>query len=146
MELLIKTFPHFDGLELPKYETAGSAGLDLRAAIPADQPIELRPFQRVAVPTGLAVEIPIGCEGQIRPRSGLSLREGLTAILGTIDSDFRNEMKVIVYNIDPEKPVVIKRGDRIAQLVISAYAYVSLKPVTELTETSRKGGFGSTGV
>lgn len=146
MDLLIKTFPNFDGLEVPKYQTEGSAGLDLLAAIPEDQPIELKPHARMAIPTGIAIQLPLGCVADIRPRSGRSLKEGLSVILGTVDSDYRNECKVIVHNIDPDSSIIIKRGERIAQVVIAAYIHVVLKVVDELTETKRLGGFGSTGV
>lgn len=119
-------------------------GLDLAAAI--EQPIELKPFHRMAIPTGIAIQLPHGCEGQVRPRSGCSLRDGLVAILGTIDTDYRGEIKVIVFNIDPEKTITINRGDRIAQLVISSYEHV-VPTITEklyLTDRGEKG-FGSTG-
>lgn len=156
MDLPIKVLPHHEGLPLPSYQTAQSVGLDLAAAI--DKPIILQPFERAAIPTGIAIQLPHGCEGQVRPRSGCSLRDGLVAILGTIDTDYRGELKVIVQNINPpvslfkkllkmgNGSVTITRGMRIAQLVIMPYVYVSPKEVKDLYETSRGDkGFGSTG-
>lgn len=156
MDLPIKVLPHHEGLPLPSYQTAQSVGLDLAAAI--DKPIILQPFERVAIPTGIAIQLPHGCEGQVRPRSGCSLRDGLVAILGTIDTDYRGELKVIVQNINPpvslfkkllkmgDGSVTITRGMRIAQLVIMPYVYVRPKEVKDLYETSRGDkGFGSTG-
>jgi dUTP pyrophosphatase len=130
-------------LPLPAYATAGSAGLDLRA----DAEVALEPGQRALVPTGLAVEIPPGCEGQVRPRSGLALKHGLTMVNtpGTIDSDYRGEVGVILVNLG-QAPVRLARGERIAQLVIARYERVELEPVEALGETSRgAGGFGHTG-
>lgn len=156
MNLPIKILPHHEGLDLPSYQTAQSVGLDLAAAI--DQPIILQPFERMAIPTGIAIQLPHGCEGQIRPRSGISLRDGLVAILGTIDTDYRGELKVIVQNVNPapsffkrmlkkcDGTVTITRGMRIAQLVIMPFAHVTPTSVEELYETSRGDkGFGSTG-
>jgi len=156
MDLPIKVLSHHEGLPLPSYQTAQSVGLDLAAAI--DHPIVLQPGQRMAIPTGLAIQLPHGCEGQVRPRSGLSLRDGLVAILGTIDTDYRGEIKVIVHNVNPKPSffekflkkktgsVTITRGMRIAQLVVMPYVYVRPLPVEELYETSRgEKGFGSTG-
>jgi dUTP pyrophosphatase len=131
---------------LPAYETLGSAGMDIRANI--EDTIILNPFQRIAVPTGLYIELPLGYEAQIRPRSGLSLKTGLSIpnSPGTIDSDYRGEIKVIVANLSNEI-VEIKDGDRIAQLVISKYEKAEWTLVTSLDETERgSGGFGSTGV
>ncbi|HSM91445.1 MAG TPA: dUTP diphosphatase [Anaeromyxobacteraceae bacterium] len=130
-------------LELPRYETAGSAGLDLRA----DEPVALAPGERRLVPTGLAVEIPYGYEGQVRPRSGLALRLGVGMVNapGTIDSDYRGEVGVILVNHGRE-PVSFARGERIAQLVIAAVARAELVLVDELADSDRgAGGFGSTG-
>ncbi len=152
MELQVKTLPHREGLPLPAYQTSQSVGLDLAAAIPDDQPIMLKPFERMAIPTGLAIQLPHGSEGQIRPRSGCSLRDGLVAILGTIDTDYRGELKVIVHNINPPGPnpedgvIKITRGMRIAQLVVMPYIHVTPTEVDTLYETSRGDkGFGSTG-
>ena len=130
-------------LPLPAYATAGSAGLDLRA----DVEVALLPGERALVPTGLAVEIPPGCEGQVRPRSGLALKHGLSMVNapGTIDSDYRGEVGVILVN-HGQVPVRLARGERIAQLVIARYERVELEPVDALEETARGGGgFGHTG-
>ena len=130
-------------LELPRYETAGSAGLDLRA----DEPVALAPGERRLVPTGLAVELPLGFEGQVRPRSGLALRLGVGMVNapGTIDSDYRGEVGVILVNHGRE-PVAFARGERIAQLVIAPVARAELVLVDALAGSDRgAGGFGSTG-
>ena len=130
-------------LPLPAYATEGAAGLDLRA----DAPATLAPGERALVPTGISIAIPAGFEGQVRPRSGLALREGVTCLNspGTIDSDYRGEVGVILANLG-QKPVTITRGDRIAQLVIAAVARAEMAEVTELPGTSRgPGGFGHTG-
>lgn len=131
---------------LPAYETMGSAGMDLRANI--EGVINLQPFERLAVPTGLFIALPHGFEAQIRPRSGLSLKSGLSIpnSPGTIDSDYRGEIKVIVANLSNDI-VEIKDGDRIAQMVIAKYERAEWNVVTNLDETERgSGGFGSTGV
>src|SRR5690606_19554303 len=135
------------GLPLPDYATAGSAGLDLRAALPADSPQMLRPGERVLVPTGLVLAIPAGHEGQVRPRSGLALKHGITCLNapGTIDSDYRGEVGVILANLGKED-FVIERGLRIAQLVIAPVTRALLRPEGKLPPTGRgEGGFGSTG-
>lgn len=130
-----------DALPLPAYATAAASGLDLRAAADA----AIAPGSVVRIPTGIALEIPEGYEGQVRPRSGMSLR-GLPAILGTIDSDYRGEVGVLLHNLRPW-PMHVSRGDRIAQLVIVPVARVRVVEVDELSETDRgDGGFGSTGV
>jgi dUTP pyrophosphatase len=137
--------PHGEGLPLPAAASPGSAGLDLRAALP-DQ-LVLAPGARVAVPTGLVIEIPPGWEGQVRPRSGLALRHGVTLpnAPGTIDSDYRGEVAVILANIGTE-PVTIRRGDRIAQLVVAPVSSVEWVESEELSSSERHtGGFGSTG-
>jgi dUTP pyrophosphatase len=131
---------------LPAYETMGSAGMDLKANI--EGVINLQPFERLAVPTGLFIALPHGFEAQIRPRSGLSLKSGLSIpnSPGTIDSDYRGEIKVIVANLSNDL-VEIKDGDRIAQMVIAKYERAEWSVVTNLDETERgSGGFGSTGV
>lgn len=131
---------------LPSYETSGSAGMDLQAYI--SSPIELKPLGRVLVPTGLYVMIPRGYEGQIRGRSGLALKHGITLAngIGTIDSDYRGEIKVILINLS-EEPFTINNGDRIAQFVLSKYEEIEFEPVDSLEETSRgEGGFGHTGI
>jgi dUTP pyrophosphatase len=138
---------HFEGLELPAYETAGSAGMDVRAAVPDGDPITLAPGARAMVPTGLSVAIPEGYEIQVRPRSGLAAKHGLTCLNtpGTIDSDYRGEIKVILINLGSEA-FTIRRGERIAQLVLAPVTRLEWQPVSELPETARgAGGFGSTG-
>lgn len=130
---------------LPNYETAGASGMDLRAFVP--EPILLGPLERTLVPTGLFMEIPEGYEGQVRPRSGLSIKHGISLVncVGTIDSDYRGELKIPVINLSNE-PYAIHDGERIAQLVIASYARVAPVEVEDITSTNRgKGGFGSTG-
>ncbi|WP_428153314.1 dUTP diphosphatase [Brevundimonas sp.] len=143
----ILRLPHAEGLPLPAYETAGSAGMDLRAAVPEDQPITLEPGQRVLAPTGLKIALPLGYEAQVRARSGLALKHGIICpnAPGTIDSDYRGECGVILANIGAE-PFVIRRGERIAQLVIAKHERADWVEVETLDETARgTGGFGSTG-
>jgi dUTP pyrophosphatase len=138
---------HAKGLPLPAYETAGAAGMDLRAAAPEDEPIVLRPGARTMVPTGLCIAVPEGFEAQVRPRSGLAIRSGITCLNtpGTIDSDYRGEIKVILANLGEEN-LVIRRGDRIAQLVICPVIRAEWNEAEVLDETPRgAGGFGSTG-
>ncbi|WP_309627049.1 dUTP diphosphatase [Brevundimonas sp.] len=145
--LRILRLPHAEGLALPTYETAGSAGMDLRAAVPAGSPMTLEPGARALVPTGLKIALEQGWEAQIRPRSGLALKHGISApnTPGTIDSDYRGEVGVILINLGRE-PFVINRGDRIAQMVIAAVAQATVVEVDTLDDTARgAGGFGSTG-
>ncbi|ADK99540.1 dUTP diphosphatase [Brevundimonas subvibrioides] len=145
--LRILRLPHAEGLALPAYETAGSAGMDLRAAVPEDAPITLEPGARALVPTGLKIALDQGWEAQIRPRSGLALKHGISApnTPGTIDSDYRGEVGVILINLGQE-PFVIRRGERIAQMVIAAVAQATVVEVKTLDDTARgAGGFGSTG-
>ncbi|MGE7469053.1 dUTP diphosphatase [Bosea sp. NPDC003192] len=145
--LRIRRLPHAHDLPLPAYETASAAGLDLRAALP-DGPMRLEPGARLLVPTGLVLELPVGTEGQVRPRSGLALRHGVTLLNtpGTIDADYRGEVKVILINHGQED-FTIAHGDRIAQLVVAAVLQAEIAEVEELSETLRGvGGFGSTGV
>ena len=145
--LRILRLPHAEGLALPAYETAGSAGMDLRAAVPEDAPMTLEPGARALVPTGLKIALEKGWEAQIRPRSGLALKHGISApnTPGTIDSDYRGEVGVILINLGQE-PFVIKRGERIAQMVIAAVAQATVVEVETLDDTARgAGGFGSTG-
>lgn len=143
---VLRVRPDTDGeLPLPRYMTPGAAGMDVVAA-PAEEMI-LAPGQRVAVPTGLAFSIPVGFEMQVRPRSGLALKHGVTVANapGTIDSDYRGEVKVILVNLG-EDPFTIQRGDRIAQLVVAPVAHASLRVESSLDATQRgAGGFGSTG-
>ncbi|MCY0093168.1 dUTP diphosphatase [Hoeflea ulvae] len=146
-ELRIVRLPHGEGLDLPAYETPGSAGMDLRAAVEDNAPLTLAPGGRFAVPTGLVMEIPFGFEGQVRPRSGLALKSGITCLNtpGTIDSDYRGEVKVILANLGAE-PFTVSRGMRIAQLVIAPVVQARLVLEDTLSQTARgAGGFGSTG-
>jgi dUTP pyrophosphatase len=139
--------PHAEGLPLPAYETDGAAGMDLRAAVPEDQPMVLEPGARALVPTGLKMAVPVGFEAQVRPRSGLALKAGITCLNspGTIDSDYRGEVGVILANLGREA-FVIRRGERIAQMVIAAHERAEWSVVDSLDETARgSGGFGSTG-
>src|SRR4051812_522547 len=141
----VRRLAHAEGLPLPSPATAGSAGADLRAALAA--PLVLAPGERALVPTGLVLEIPAGWEGQVRPRSGLALRHGLSLLNapGTIDSDYRGEVGVILANLGRE-PVTIARGDRIAQLVLAPVARAGFCAAEALAESERgPGGFGSTG-
>jgi dUTP pyrophosphatase len=140
--------PHAAGLDLPAYETSGAAGMDLRAAVAADQPLVLSPGKRVLVPTGFIFEIPAGYEAQVRPRSGLAFKHGITCLNtpGTIDSDYRGEVKVLLVNLG-EEDFVIERGMRIAQMVIAPVTQVFVREASDAGETARgTGGFGSTGV
>lgn len=144
--VLLQRLPHGADLPLPAYETAGAAGLDLRAAI--GEPVTLAPGERVLVPTGLAMQLPEGFEGQVRPRSGLALRHGVTVLNapGTVDSDYRGEVSVVLINHGSE-PFTVTRGDRIAQLVIAPVTQARLLEVGTLSETPRgAGGYGSTGI
>jgi len=132
---------------LPAYQTAGAAGLDLHACLPDGETVTLAPLGRALVPTGLCLAIPLGFEGQVRPRSGWALKQGVTILNspGTIDSDYRGEVRVLLINLGQE-PVTIRGGERIAQLVLCAVAPAHLQEVELLDETSRgAGGFGHTG-
>ncbi len=143
----ITRLPHGEGIPLPAYETALAAGMDLRAAVPDHEPLILKPMARAMVPTGLAFAVPAGFEAQVRPRSGLAAKAGITCLNtpGTIDADYRGEVKVILINLG-EEDFVIRRGDRIAQLVIAPVASASWLEVESLETTERgAGGFGSTG-
>ncbi|MEL6472691.1 MAG: dUTP diphosphatase [Pseudomonadota bacterium] len=143
----VKPLPHFEGLTMPAYETPGSAGLDIRAAVPQDAPVMLAPGMRDMIPTGLSVAIPDGYEIQMRPRSGLAAKHGITCLNspGTIDSDYRGELKVILINHGSE-PFVIRRGERIGQMVLAPVTRLEWALVETLPETERgSGGFGSTG-
>ncbi len=140
--------PNGEGIELPSYETTGAAGMDLRAAVEAGETMTLRPGERALVPTGFIFEVPFGYEAQIRPRSGLAIKNGITCLNspGTVDSDYRGEVKVILANLG-QADVTIERGMRIAQMVIAPVTQVTVIEVSEFTETTRgAGGFGSTGV
>jgi len=146
LDVQVEVLPHGRGIELPRYETEGAAGMDLRAAIA--EPIDLQPLERRAVPTGLRLRIPSGWEGQVRPRSGLALKQGLSMpnSPGTIDSDYRGELQVLLINLSPS-PLTITPGQRIAQLVFCPVGRAVLRTVVHIEEdTARgKGGFGSTG-
>jgi dUTP pyrophosphatase len=144
----IRRLPHGRDLPLPAYETPLAAGLDLRAAIPGDQSLTLAPGARALIPTGLAIALPPGFEAQARPRSGLALKHGITLLNspGTIDADYRGELMVILINHGGES-VTIRRGERIAQIIIAPVTRAVLEEADTLDETQRgAGGFGSTGV
>jgi dUTP pyrophosphatase len=131
---------------LPFYSTEHSAGMDLRAFLAA--PLVLKPMERALIPTGLFIEVPKGHEAQVRPRSGLAIKSGITVLNtpGTIDSDYRGEVKVILINLSNE-PFIIQKGDRIAQMVIAKYEKITWNQVAQLSETTRgAGGFGSSGI
>lgn len=143
----IQRLPHAEGLALPAYQTAHAAGLDLLAAVPDDTPLIMQPGQRALVPTGLMIAVPAGFEAQVRPRSGLALKHGVTVLNapGTVDADYRGEVSVLLIN-HGEAPFTIRRGERVAQLVIAAVAQAHLVAVAALPSTDRgSGGFGSTG-
>ncbi len=143
----IRRLPHAAGLPLPAYETAGAAGMDLRAAVGEDEPLLIAPGAWAAAPTGLCIALPDGYEAQVRPRSGLALKAGVTCLNspGTIDADYRGEIRVILINHGPE-PFVVRRGERIAQLIVTPVSLATWVEVEALSETVRgAGGFGSTG-
>jgi dUTP pyrophosphatase len=143
----IRQLPHGEGLALPAYQSAHAAGLDLLAAVPEEAPLILTPGQRALVPTGLSIALPPGYEAQIRPRSGLASKHGITVLNapGTVDADYRGEVAVLLIN-HGEAPFAIRRGERIAQMVIAAVARAELVPAPSLSATERgSGGFGSTG-
>jgi dUTP diphosphatase len=147
VDVRITKLAHGADLPLPSYQSAHAAGLDLMAAVPADAPLTLAPGGRALVPTGLAIALPPGTEGQVRPRSGLAARHGLTVLNapGTIDADYRGEVQVLLINLGPE-PVTLARGTRIAQLIVAPVVRAALREVNSLDETPRgAGGFGSTG-
>lgn len=139
--------PHGAGLDLPVYATTQAAGMDLHAAVPADEPVVLAAGSRRLIATGMVLALPPGFEGQIRPRSGLAIKHGITCLNtpGTIDSDYRGEIKVILINLGDE-PFSVRRGERIAQMVIAPVVQAEIMQVDILDETARgAGGFGSTG-
>jgi dUTP pyrophosphatase len=143
----IRKLPHGEGLALPAYQSADAAGLDLLAAVPEHAPMILASGQYAMVPTGLVIALPSGYEAQVRPRSGLAAKHGVTVLNspGTIDADYRGEINVLLIN-HGGAPFTIRRGERIAQMVIAAVVQAELRPVTSLSETERgSGGFGSTG-
>jgi dUTP diphosphatase len=143
----IRQLPHGEGLALPAYQSADAAGLDLLAAVPAESPLILSPGKYALVPTGLTIALPSGYEAQVRPRSGLAARHGVTVLNspGTIDADYRGEISVILIN-HGEAPFAVRRGERIAQMVISPVVQAELTAAASLSVTDRgSGGFGSTG-
>ncbi|MDX2307637.1 MAG: dUTP diphosphatase [Hyphomicrobium sp.] len=143
----VQQLPHGTGLPLPSYQTAGAAGMDLVSALPDDAPVLIAPGMSAAVPTGLVIELPEGYEAQVRPRSGLAAKHGVTVLNspGTIDSDYRGEIKVLLVNLGA-LPFLIRRGERIAQMVVAPVVQATLVPSLSLSDTDRgTGGFGSTG-
>jgi dUTP pyrophosphatase len=147
VEVHVVRLPHGAGLPLPQYQSAQAAGLDLIAAVPEDAPVTIQPGASAMIPTGIALALPPGLEGQVRPRSGLAARHAVTVLNspGTIDSDYRGEVCVLLINHGRES-FSVTRGTRIAQLVIAAFAHANLVLVEKLPETARgSGGFGSTG-
>jgi dUTP pyrophosphatase len=147
VEVRIMRLAHAADLPLPQYQSALAAGVDLLAAVPAEAPVSLAPGARALIPTGIALALPSGYEGQVRPRSGLAARHGVTVLNapGTVDADYRGEVQVVLANFGGE-PFVVSRGTRIAQLVIAAVQQVALAEVDALDSTTRgQDGFGSTG-
>ena len=145
--VLFQRFPHAEGLPLPDFQSDNAAGMDLMAAIPGDEDMVIEPGQRALVPTGLAIELPRGYEAQVRPRSGLALKEGITVLNspGTIDADYRGEIGVLLINLG-QKAFSVRRGERIAQLVVASVERVAMVRGEKLTLTARgPRGFGSTG-
>jgi dUTP pyrophosphatase len=146
-QLQVMRLPHGADLPLPAYQSEGAAGLDLMAAVAADAPVVIGPGRRALIPTGLAIALPGGTEAQVRPRSGLAARHGVTVLNspGTIDADYRGEIQVILINFGQE-PFTVTRGTRIAQLIIAPTVKVTIRETAKLDETTRGvGGFGSTG-
>lgn len=146
-DIQIKVLPHGDGLPLPSYETADAAGMDLRAALADGETLTLAGGRQAMLPTGFAMALPPGFEAQVRPRSGLAAKHGITVLNtpGTIDADYRGEVKIILINLGPDD-FVIERGMRIAQMVIAPVVQAALRQVEALDDTARgTGGFGSTG-
>ncbi|HHI88522.1 MAG TPA: dUTP diphosphatase [Hellea balneolensis] len=148
LKVEIKQLENFTGLDMPAYETELAAGVDLRAAIDKGAPLTLKPGERALIPTGLAMALPPGYEAQIRPRSGLAYKHGLSVVNspGTIDADYRGELKILLINHGQEE-FIIQRGERIAQMVIAPVTQAVFVPVDTLSQTKRgTGGYGSTGV
>jgi len=147
VKVKIVRLPHGADLPLPAYQSAAAAGLDLMAAIPADAPVTIQPGDRASVPTGIAIALPPGTEGQVRPRSGLAARNGITIINapGTVDADYRGEIQVVLVNLSRE-PFTIERGQRIAQLIVAPVLHAKMIEMKTLNRTERgTKGFGSTG-
>jgi dUTP pyrophosphatase len=148
VQVRVKPLPHYEGLALPRYETTGSAGMDLRAALPEDAPVTLQPGEWRLIPTGLSMALPEGFEAQIRPRSGLAAKHAISCVNtpGTVDSDYRGELRVNLINHGRE-PFTINRGERIAQIIIAPVIQAVWEEVDDLGETERgASGFGSTGL
>jgi dUTP diphosphatase len=148
VEIQLQRLPHSDGLPLPYYQSVLASGLDLVAAVAADAPVVIAPGERALIPTGIAIAFPPGFEGQVRPRSGLALNHGVTVLNapGTIDADYRGEVQVLLIN-HGQAPFVIKRGDRIAQMVVAPVTQIAWNIVEHLDQTERgSGGYGSTGI
>ncbi|MPZ36799.1 MAG: dUTP diphosphatase [Rhizobiales bacterium] len=148
VEIQLQRLPHSDGLPLPHYQSSLAAGLDLIAAVASDVPVVIAPGERALIPTGIAIALPPGFEGQVRPRSGLALKHGVTVLNspGTIDADYRGEIQIILVNLG-RNPYTVERGARVAQLVIAATMQASIDVVVTLNETTRGvRGFGSTGI
>ena len=146
MEIELLPMEHAVGLKLPTYATEHAAGMDLTAAL--EEAIEIGPGERALIPTGLAIGLPAGFEAQIRPRSGLAVKHGVTVLNtpGTVDADYRGEIKVLLINHDLHDTVTLRRGDRIAQLVVQRFERVVFEPTATLSDTARgTGGYGSTG-
>ena len=143
----VQQLPHAEGLALPAYQSSQAAGLDLLAAVPEQTPLLLAPGQHAMVPTGLVIALPDGFEGQVRPRSGLAAKHGVTVLNspGTVDADYRGEINVLLVNLGSE-PFTIRRGERIAQMIVGPVTRVELVSAVSLSATTRGGGgFGSTG-
>lgn len=148
VQVRVMTLEHFAGLELPRYQTPGSAGMDLPAAVPESEPVTLKPGEWQLIPTGLAIALPEGFEAQVRPRSGLAAKFAISCVNtpGTIDADYRGEIRVNLINHGRE-PFTVRRGERIAQMIIAPVVQAELVVSATLDETSRgTGGFGSTGI
>jgi dUTP pyrophosphatase len=147
IEVQITQLPHGKGLPLPSYQSAHAAGLDLIAAVAKDRPITIMPGERALIPTGIAIALPHGHEAQVRPRSGLAAKQGVTVLNapGTIDADYRGEVQVLLVNFGRE-PATVERGMRIAQMIVAPVTQAQLREVEALPDTARgAGGFGSTG-
>jgi dUTP pyrophosphatase len=147
IKLRLQRLPHGEGLPLPAYQSRHAAGLDLVAALPQAEPLKLAPGQRALVPTGIVIELPPGYEAQVRPRSGLALKHGVTLLNspGTIDADYRGEVMVLLVNLGQEN-FNVARGDRVAQLIVAPVTRVNIELVEETSGSERgQGGFGSTG-
>jgi dUTP pyrophosphatase len=148
IEVPIMRLPHAADIPLPAYQSMHAAGLDLLAAVPADAPVVIAPGNRAMIPTGIAIALPLGNEGQVRPRSGLAIHNGVTVLNapGTIDADYRGEIQVILVNLGTE-PFAVQRGMRVAQLVIAPIQHAKLVESVDLDTTGREArGFGSTGI